>query len=487
MPENSAAAVEAYHRGIAGLKSLLAAAETLARAEPYPDCEELIFWLRLALAEPPAGARYPDPDYVTDQYPAHYRVNCLDHAQALAEKLARQFQIFAPETGMAPRYQTLAQDIAQLKALWQAQEPDPPIIAAVAELPAERDAEKESSPPPPASAAAAARRLSALPDATPEARPDPADPPPEQCQVLLEARDLLPAVKAGFPEALQEGLRWHGSLNLTQYIALTGDVSLRRLKDRLAFTADHEDVGYVPLPVEILTTHCNEWDCLQTQVFRYMINIQGFPPEGRCPDDGPTLRRIAKNLDELSYRALGFLAQLAERYSWQPFQLLNIHFQTALEQADPPLTLADFLRPEGVREYQEHISHRQRGPHEPPPQLLPFRNAEGEVLFLTKEHLDPENSACLPRLRERLRRLEAAAATPAPGGEPSDPEPLPPLRPPGFLNPTRAAGLLSLYRQFYYAFQWDTANDAPELEEAAFLAQQAGIKAADLEMAAPPP
>ena len=472
----------AYSLRMAGTKRLLQDAETLAAEQPHPDGEELIYWLRMAVAAPPPGSAPLPPDYRTDQYTPDYRVNCLGHAQPKAERLARQFQASAPAAGLAAKYQALASDIADSQQAWAAAAEElalPPEIAALMSFSPE--AEYAGEPAAPRSAARAAARDPADPDkAAPPELPtasDPADPPPETCQVLLEAGDLLPAIKAGIPPALQEGIRFHGSVSPAQYIALTGDVPLSRLKSRLAFTADEEDLGYIPLPVEILTTHCNEWDCLQTQVFRYMINIQGFPPEGRCPDDGPTLRRIAKNLDELSYRALGFLANMAEQYSWQPFQLLNIHFQTALEQADPPLTLADFLRPEGVKDYQERSSHRQRGPNEPPPQTLPFRNAEGETLFLTKEHLSPENSAIMPRLWERLRRWE--------NPEQALPEPRPPLRPPGWLNPTLAAGLLYLYRQFYYAFQADTANDAPELEDAAALAQQAGMKAADLEM--PPP
>ena len=461
----------AYNLRMAGTKRLLQDAETLAEEQPHPDCEELIYWLRHAVAAPPPGSANLTPDYRTDQYPPDYRVNCLGHAHPQAERLARQFQSFAPETGLAAKYQALAGAIAASQQAWAA-------AAEELALPSEMTArmsyapEAESAGPPDRNSLEA-RAEPGAPAAAPPAG-DPADPPPETCQVLLEAKDLLPAVKAGFPAALQEGIRFHGAVSLTQYIALTGDAALSRLKSRLAFTADHEDIGQFPMPVEVLTTHCNGWESLQTQLFRYMINRQGFPPEGRCPDDDPTLRRIAKDLDELSYRALAFLADTAEQYSWQPFQLLNIHLQTALEQADPPMTLADFLRPEGVRDYQEHPSHKTRLPGEPPPQTLPFRNAEGETLFLTKEHLSPENSAIMPRLWERLRRLE--------NPEQALPEPRPPLRPSGWLNPTLAAGLLFLYRQFYYAFQSDTANDAPELEEAAELAQQAGLKAADLEL-----
>lgn len=103
-----------------------------------------------------------------------------------------------------------------------------------------------------------------------------------------------------------------------------------------------------------------------------------------------------------------------------------------------------------------------------------FMNAEAECLRLDINHLSPDASAVMPHLQQRLRRPPAAPPD-------SVTKPLSKLRRPQDLDSAVAAELLSLYAQFYYAFRKDTADDIPELEEAAELARQAGIALADLE------
>ena len=103
-----------------------------------------------------------------------------------------------------------------------------------------------------------------------------------------------------------------------------------------------------------------------------------------------------------------------------------------------------------------------------------FMNAEEEYIKIDIDHLDPENSAALPRLQQRLRRPPTAAPD-------SVTKPSAKLRQPRDLDPAVAADLLNLYAQFYYAFRKDTVDDSPELAEAADLARQAGIALADLE------
>lgn len=101
-------------------------------------------------------------------------------------------------------------------------------------------------------------------------------------------------------------------------------------------------------------------------------------------------------------------------------------------------------------------------------------NAEAECLGLDISHLSPDASAVMPRLQQRLRRPPTAAPD-------SVTRPADKLRRPRDLDSAVAAELLSLYAQFYYAFRKDTADDIPELEEAAELARQAGITLVDLE------
>ena len=106
-------------------------------------------------------------------------------------------------------------------------------------------------------------------------------------------------------------------------------------------------------------------------------------------------------------------------------------------------------------------------------------NAEEEFFTLTGEHLDPDNSAILPRLQARLQTdppRYPAVSTPE--------NPLPRLKPWRELDPAVGAALLDLFSEYYYAFLWHTAEDDPDIEDAASLAKQLGITAADLEQPA---
>ena len=102
-----------------------------------------------------------------------------------------------------------------------------------------------------------------------------------------------------------------------------------------------------------------------------------------------------------------------------------------------------------------------------------FNNAEGEFILLTADHLDPETSAILERLQKHLQPESAAPA-----------QSLPQLRNWRDLDPAVAATLLDLYSEYYYALQYDTAEDDPEIEDAVSLARQLGVTAADLEIPA---
>ena len=106
-------------------------------------------------------------------------------------------------------------------------------------------------------------------------------------------------------------------------------------------------------------------------------------------------------------------------------------------------------------------------------------NADEEFLLLTGEHLDPDNAAIMPRLQARLQadpRTYPAVATPE--------NPLPRLKPWRELDPAVGAALLELFAEYYTAFLWDTAEDDPDIEDAASLAKQLGLTAADLEIPA---
>ena len=90
-----------------------------------------------------------------------------------------------------------------------------------------------------------------------------------------------------------------------------------------------------------------------------------------------------------------------------------------------------------------------------------LHNAQGEYIFLTVDHLDPQNSAVLPRLQQLRSRPT----------EPPDniTDPVSRLRQPRDLDPATAAELLRLYARFYGAFQPEAEPDPDQLKKAAAL------------------
>ena len=330
---------EAHYRRQAEIKKLLEDAESLVKVHPGQYTDTLLYWLRQAVAGPPSFAAGNDlAPAGPGQTPAEYREQCLRRVKNLAERTHFQLQNTHPAHYREPFYQELMLAAERLEQVQRnLAEPTPrPIPEETEPEPTAPAAASQPESAPPAAAAPPAKTAAAVPTA--------AAPPPELCQVLLEPAALLPAVKAGFPEALWSGIRFHGQVTPAQYIALTGDAALTRLKESLAFTGENEEGWSLPIPVVSLLTEENGWNCLQTQLFAYMIR-QELPPY-RCPEDQPRLLKVAKNLDELSYAALQFLSALAEAYTWQPFQLLEEHLKDALGRADPPLGLYDFIKEE---------------------------------------------------------------------------------------------------------------------------------------------
>ena len=330
-------------------------AAAIAGQYPGQHTRVLLEWLEKAVNGPHPLAFQAGPGTEVSQTPDEYRAQCLERAAQLAQRTHEQLQAIQPQRYATPLYEGIAQIAAELQAEYKA------AIAAATTTP------ESAAPRAEPAAAAPEPEATAVPEANAAAAPPPpesapaADPPPERCQVLLEPANLLPAVLQSFPEELRSNLRFHGEVTLSQYIALTGDTELAKLKLRLAYTGEHEDGWSLPIPVESLLTSCNGWEALQTQLFRCLINSQGQVPE-RCPDDQPTLLKIAKDLEEVSYSTLLFLGSVAEAYPGAPFKmLLEQNYHDALQGAEPPVTLADLLRDEEIDPYLEYNARVKMG------------------------------------------------------------------------------------------------------------------------------
>lgn len=161
---------------------------------------------------------------------------------------------------------------------------------------------------------------------------------PETFGVLLEPAALLPAVKAGFPEELQHGIRFYGELTMKQYVQLTGDSGWWDLKWRMAIEREGAD-GF-PIQVlagDVVTEH-GGWRSLQMQLIRYFLAREGIS----CPQTEVECQRLSRTTEQMSFPALRFLLQLARDYSPQPFDLTWQNFAQALADFKPPVNLEEF-------------------------------------------------------------------------------------------------------------------------------------------------